>query len=572
MSDPILERLQAPIVPDDNNPHCFRLGLVLSGTVSSGAWTAGVLDALVEALDAWEAAKAAGDKVPRHRVRLEVVGGASGGAVCGALLARAAWRRFPHVRAEADAGAAGNPFWQVWVEALDVAAMLETATLGETYWNAAGEAQRRRPQSLLSGLAIQKAVEGILRWEGGGTIRRRWLADPFHLLVTQTNLRGVPYSIAFQPAAGSDSPRASQFVAHADHVLFALPAPGTGEAGRRPDEFLVEAAFADATEAWTTLAEHARASGAFPMGFPPMRISRPRDQYDWRGVMVPGGPGEPAQPRRLVPAWGAEVDINYTYDAVDGGALNNSPFRLVHETMAGLGKQFDRDVATARAGIVLVDPFAAAPPLPLPAELPDLLGVAGGTIGALIAHGRYATSDLLLALDGKVGSRFLLTAGRRRTLPGLPEAHRQAWGEAALATAGLGAFLGFIDRRLRVHDYLLGRSNALGWMRRHFTLPAGNPLFAGFGATPEAAPFLVGGRLPVIPVVPGPAAAQPAWPVPGADLDDLQRRTATRLREVADGLADFTCAALVSGAIGTWGAKKARAMIDAALKDLAARA
>jgi hypothetical protein len=572
MSDTILARLTQPIVADDNDPSCFRLGLVLSGTVSAGAWTAGVLDALIEALDAWEAEKAAGNPVPLHKVRLEVVGGASGGAVCGALLARAASRRFPHVR---DAsGAPGNPFWQVWVETLDVEHMLETETLGASLGGPAGNPKRRRPDSLLSGLAIQRAVEAILAWPGDGPARRPWLADPFHLLVTQTNLRGIPYRIAFQPGAAGGTPRESRFVAHADHVLFALPQTDAAERRARPDEFVVPRHFQDSSEMWRTLAEHARASGAFPMGFPPMRVSRPRDQYDWRGVMVPGGPGQPALPSRLRPAWGAEVDENYTYDAVDGGALNNSPFRLVHETMAGLGEQFVRDIVLARAGIVLIDPFAATSPLLLPEDQPDLLGVAGGTLGALIAHGRFATSDLLLALDPMVGSRFLLTAGRQRTQPGLPSDQRQAWGEAALTTAGLGAFLGFIDRRLRVHDYLLGRSNALGWIERHFTLPEGNPLFAGFAGTPAATRYLRNGRLPVIPAVPrlGALPAQPPWPAPAVDLDRLEVRAAKRLAAVVDGLGDFACDHLVARLVGKWGAAKASALMAAAFKDLAGRA
>jgi hypothetical protein len=267
------------------------------------------------------------------------------------------------------------------------------------------------------------------------------------------------------------------------------------------------------------------------------------------------------------------VDTNYTYDAVDGGALNNSPFRLVHEAMVGLGGQLPRDVASARAAILLVDPFAAASSIPLAADRPDLLGVAGGTIGALIAHGRYATADLLLALDAEVGSRFLLTAGRRRETPGLPPAKRQAWGEGALATAGLGAFLGFVDRGLRVHDFLLGRSNALGWLDRHFTLPAENPVFAGFAGTPAATPYLRNGRLPVIPVVPalGAPPAQPPWPVPLADLDALEGMAGKRLGRVVDGLGDFACDALVAHLVGKWGAAKARDAIEAAIEAVAAR-
>src|SRR5690348_13293773 len=43
----IRDRLSHPLVPPKDNT--FRLGLVLNGTVSAGAWTAGVLDFLIQA-------------------------------------------------------------------------------------------------------------------------------------------------------------------------------------------------------------------------------------------------------------------------------------------------------------------------------------------------------------------------------------------------------------------------------------------------------------------------------------------------------------------------------------------
>ncbi len=44
--------LRRPLVPREDG--VFRLGLVLNGTAAAGAWTAGALDFLVEALDFWE--------------------------------------------------------------------------------------------------------------------------------------------------------------------------------------------------------------------------------------------------------------------------------------------------------------------------------------------------------------------------------------------------------------------------------------------------------------------------------------------------------------------------------------
>ena len=47
----------------------FEIGLVLAGTVSAGAYTAGVLDYFVEALDFWTRAKEQGRaEAPMHNV------------------------------------------------------------------------------------------------------------------------------------------------------------------------------------------------------------------------------------------------------------------------------------------------------------------------------------------------------------------------------------------------------------------------------------------------------------------------------------------------------------------------
>ena len=49
--------IDAPTVPDGT----FEFALVLGGTVSAGAYTAGAVDFLIEALDCFTAAKARGE-------------------------------------------------------------------------------------------------------------------------------------------------------------------------------------------------------------------------------------------------------------------------------------------------------------------------------------------------------------------------------------------------------------------------------------------------------------------------------------------------------------------------------
>ena len=76
--------------PEDFNT--FEIGLVLGGAVSAGTYTAGVLDYLFEALEAWEAAKKkeaqlplSQRKIPPHNVKINVIAGGSAGGMIAAM-------------------------------------------------------------------------------------------------------------------------------------------------------------------------------------------------------------------------------------------------------------------------------------------------------------------------------------------------------------------------------------------------------------------------------------------------------------------------------------------------------
>src|SRR3954451_12032112 len=85
---------QTPREPGPDTP--FEIGLVMAGAISAGAYTAGVIDFLLQALDEWERAKeqarkdiAAGktNDCPMHEVRIKVMAGASAGGMTAGLAA-----------------------------------------------------------------------------------------------------------------------------------------------------------------------------------------------------------------------------------------------------------------------------------------------------------------------------------------------------------------------------------------------------------------------------------------------------------------------------------------------------
>ena len=535
-------RLRRPLVPREEG--VFRLGLVLNGTVASGAWTAGALDFLVEALDLWEDRKREDRRhggpptVPDHELRVCIAGGSSSGGVCAALLARAAGWSFPHAKDADAADNRANPFWRVWVDDFDIGPMLDPSDLA---------APGSPPASLLSGAAIEAAGAAVLGWPDRDLRprRRAWLADPFRVALALTNLRGVPFRIAFD-ADTSGRERSSHYVDHADHALFAFPA-GEGDAaslGLRGDECLVRDA-----AGWARFAEFAKAAASFPGGFPARRLCRPTTDYDWRGVLLPGEGGEAPRFALRRPAWGAleppvRHDLPYWFDCVDGGVVDNRPVELVRTALAGLGNSNPRDPKAAHTAVLLLDPLAAVPRCDPPPVAPlDLLGVLGELGAACTDGGRFSTAELLLALEPGVASRFLLTARRERD--GKPR-----HGAAALATAGMGAFLGLLCRDLRVHDYMMGRENCRYFLMHEFLLHEDNPVFRGFAARQPCAAEEYRPRpgergwMPIVPVAEHLRVPRllPDWPRgafdPASLLEPMRERFGLLLRRLfeRDGL------------------------------------
>ena len=126
-------KLLFPEVTEDPPPRTFELGMVLGGTVSAGSYTAGALDYLLEALEAWHA-----DPEAPHRVVITTAAGTSGGAVCASILGLLSSRVVPHVAKdetppgqEANPVATMNPLWDLWINDFQIAKLLQTDDLGQ---------------------------------------------------------------------------------------------------------------------------------------------------------------------------------------------------------------------------------------------------------------------------------------------------------------------------------------------------------------------------------------------------------------------------------------------------------
>ena len=485
----------------------FELGLTLTGTVSAGAYTGGVLDFLMQALDAWEVARA-DPSIPQHRVVISTLGGASGGAINGAVMLRAAGIAFPR-GADPD-----NPFYATWTQGVTLQSLLGTDD---------GADQGLR--SLLNCNPIAAQAEAVVRFPGAplGTsdtpAARGYFADPLRLAMMVTNLAGVPYRVSMT----GDTSLGHDMVAHGDWVRFALGVPGgvVDAVGARLDEYALTSASA---LNWDLVANAALCTSAFPFAFRAEPISRALTVLSYRAVLVPGETAVTDQVVMLAPLWdsirAAQPDgPNVASANLDGGVTNNDPMDMVRMTMSGMAARNPRQANLAYRAVIMVSPFTNPEVLPKP-DVPGLLGLVGPFIGGLVAQARYKPADLALAQEESVASRFLIAPVGPNKNGVIDE------GSAVIASGGLSGFLGFVDRGFLTYDFLLGRWNAYRFLQSYFAFPEDNFVFAEAGMTEsqkaswslkDAAgnPALVNGlrQIQLIPLLPGAVATPPgAWP------------------------------------------------------------
>jgi hypothetical protein len=442
-------------------PDVFELGLVMAGAISAGAYTAGVVDFLFEALDAYEEAKKSPFWTgPRHTVRIPIMTGASAGGMTSAISALHAFRDLEHIRSGvALSDPRRNRLYSSWVTDISIERLLETSDLE-------GDRQKGGVLSALCCDVLDEIVDKA--FDIDGPLRSRaWIGrdgDPnLRLRLTLTNIRGVPYSF---PVFGLDRHKKFGMRNHADFFEFVV---GPGAVAQ--EATALDAAHLGAPE-WALLKSAALATGAFPVGLRPRLIKRVNSTwYNGNGrVGYEGGPNEPAFVR--VRPDGDFAEAPYEFATVDGGTIDNEPLELARRYLAGEGGHNDQNGAGANRAVVLIAPFpslAASPPADDDLRLVHLLPLLGS---ALVQQARFKPDELNKAANDKVFSRFMISPARGNNGSGLALKY-------PIACGAMGGFSGFLHESFRHHDYLLGRRNAQAFLRWNFALPESNPLFTG---------------------------------------------------------------------------------------------
>jgi Patatin-like phospholipase len=442
----------------------FELGLVMAGAVSAGAYTAGVLDFLFEAVDAYnEEKQKPGWDGPTHDVRIPIMSGASAGGMTSAICALHAFHDLAHVwPGKPVPPPEQNRLYSSWVSDISLDRLLETSDL-----DAPG---LKGLKSVLCCNVLDEIVAEAFTMSG--SVDRPWIgrgSDPsLRVRLTLTNLRGAPYSF---PLFGSDTNETYGMLNHGDYFDFAVGRTSTLAAGAEPGATPLDVTNL-AQEEWDVYRTTALATGAFPVGLAPRIISR-TDTAFYREAQTFGYEDPLTQEFCPVTPDACFNEAPYSFVSVDGGVIDNAPLELARRYLSGGAVHNERSGDGADKAVLLIAPFPNFAAMP-PKDDNDLLSdVLQRLLSALVDQARFKPEELQLAANDTCFSRFMISPTRIGN-------GSAAAKQFPIACGVLSGFGGFLHESFRRHDYLLGRRNAQAFLRWNFGLPETNErLFKG---------------------------------------------------------------------------------------------
>ncbi|HEY9134681.1 MAG TPA: hypothetical protein VIM85_02685, partial [Pseudomonadales bacterium] len=367
------------------NPGTFHIGLSMAGAISAGAYTAGVFDMLMEALDAWQGTKnkekdQSVKTVPIHNVVISVISGASAGGIVGALGAVALADDGGTKKAKNE----GKPYtlprlYHAWVTMPQFA-----SSSGHPDFLKRDDLDKSELQSLLNKNLLPKICQrSFENFPEKIANLRPYIAKDLHLFLTHTNLNGVPYAVPF--TLNGKSQLGYPMLNHADRVHYRLSGLGSADfssewADNDPAVTQHMATLHSFSADWTLLADPKQAAlsslpwvafvndtlatGAFPVALQARIISTNtgNDYFKRQWPIVVSDTYKKAHGFSLQPVI-TPTNEAMPYLAVDGGMTNNEPFELCRFTLMANPpypnpRKEDKDKnQTVDRAVIMVDPF-----------------------------------------------------------------------------------------------------------------------------------------------------------------------------------------------------------------------
>jgi hypothetical protein len=447
----------------------FHLGLCLAGSVSAGAYTAGVMDYLLEALENWEKARGSDSSIPTHKVEIDLFGGASGGGITAAMAFFAFRDQIEHPRLENDGrtfhvNPKHNILWKLWVELTgdDVfQQMLDHKDIDDYFI----------PSAMNAGFIDQvgQLFENYVKEvsASGALSKPSFVSEEAELFMTLFNVTGMKYQLNSK-ALGA----AEQFISeHRDLAHFRW-----SDHYEKDGRMEISAANLDNLK---PLIEASKATGAFPIGLRARRLSR-KAKYIWDNPFFKKngkfGKGTIGLGKTV-------TDEEHLYEGLiaDGGTSNNEPVELMRDLLLQIRLREERkmkELATVNAmndtermeaksrglensSVILIDPFPSydfdikEPPL----RAEHVFSYATKLAFAMASQLRFDAKEAIEAYDKDSYGLHVIAPSRDGVEP-----------EHAIACGALAGFGGFLSKEYRIHDYFLGRHNCQSFLRKYFVV------------------------------------------------------------------------------------------------------
>lgn len=467
----------------------FRLGIVMAGAVSAGAYTAGVIDYLLEALDRWEKAKQKNREygktderydhsLPMHDVVIEVMGGASAGGMTAAIATLALFKGIKPVR-ERHPAKGDNLVYDAWVNLNDN----EIDTMQQLLaTNDLENPSNKGVPSLLNADAISKVgqnaknslleAKDMTDWQ---STLPPYVSPEMDIILSLCSLRGIPVDVQFETDSSIEPVEVRR---QKIHRMWIHKWNAHFKLSDEKKDFNKDYALAfnpSKQVHLSNLVNCAIASGAFPFGLKPVKVESSLDQSEKTIIKPPSSDYLKAQINRLfkenknVTPHIEDKNEQFVSTIVDGGVVNNEPFGEVERILEELeqvntneytNELKETDLADYHA-LLMIDPFPSnagkeEPTYKHPLSVEKLLGP---LFSAVRRQAMVKESD--------IPKCFSLNTTRSLVIP-TNENNK----EYPIACGSLGGFGGFFSKEFREHDFFLGRKNCQSFLRKHFSIDA----------------------------------------------------------------------------------------------------
>lgn len=448
----------------------FHLGLTMAGAVSAGAYTAGFMDYILEALAEWESAKKEqannpNSNIPKHNVVIDAIGGASAGGMVSMITALALCAGKLKPVKEVAHTKTGNILYDSWVFLDDDDSLYNGTGVGKTTFekmlSTTDLKKEKGAPSLLNSEPIDRIAEEVfdkLPNTTSTTNLPNYVSKDLRVLLTVTSLRPLDYKVKMSRIKSKfmDSTPGHRVSNHDIVAHFKLNYQDTIDY----NEFLPFRPLSSTLDSKSNkdfLIKVTKATGAFPIGLAPRYFdSEFPMEYVHNNLKK-----RKAFTAQMDVEFDTETSGNFQFTAVDGGTINNEPFDEVLRCLADNHGPEDAD--NPKYGTVLIDPFPnfkdkiinSTPDF----EKTSMMDIVGNLIPTILNQARNKQSDTY-----GTGLFKLMAFPRKLKLGQIDE----ETDHPPLATGAIGGFGGFLDIEFRKHDFFLGRKNAKNFLRGIF--------------------------------------------------------------------------------------------------------